>query len=80
LIKEVIHHRSSGEHAYLLSPNTLNSTIRAKRNDLENCYLGYSNADPSIDEKVSRRYSEGTGIQDRNGKLRVLLQPYVFSH
>lgn len=77
MIRKTIYHRSSGEHACLLSPNTLNATIRSKRNDLENCYACYNNVDLSIDEKVSRRYSERVGIQDQNGKLRVLLQPYV---
>ena len=77
MIREAIYRRSSGEHAYLLSPNTLDVTIRAKRNDLENSYLCYNNVDLSIDGKVSRRYSERVGIQDQNGKLRVLLQPYV---
>jgi len=74
LIREAIYHRSSGEHAYLLSSNTLNITIRAKRDDLENCYLYYNDVNRW---KSFESQSERVGIQDQNGKLRVLLQPYV---
>jgi len=74
LIREAIYHRSCGEHAYLLSPDTLNITIRAKRDDLENCYSYYNDV---YRWKSFERQSERVGIQDQNGKLRVLLQPYV---